>query len=169
MADEEDACARAAAGPDRLDDLVRARDGQRDRRTHVARAEVAADVLPREVERAVLEVGREHLVARLQADGQRGDVHARRRVRDEDEVVGIGADVGAERRARIREQPVDPPREEEHRLALELELPLLVALEHGSRARAERAVVQKRDVGSRRNSPRRSVPSDAPRTVVVHV
>src|SRR5205823_7815993 len=44
------------------------------------------------------------------------------------------------------EQSVDAAREKEHGLTLELELPLLVALEDGAGARSVRAVVQERDV-----------------------
>src|SRR5207237_9218155 len=38
---------------------------------------------------------------------------------------------------------LEPPCEEQDRLALELELPFLIALEHAARAGSERAVVQK--------------------------
>ena len=57
------------------------------------------------------------------------------------------ADEGAELRARVREQLRQPAGDELHRLALELALPRLVALEHRPRAGAERAMVEKDDVG----------------------
>src|SRR5205823_7800302 len=74
VAEEKRARARSHAGPNRLDDLVRGRDREPNRRAHIPRAEVPADVLPGEVERAVLEVGRQHLVAGLQAERPGGDV-----------------------------------------------------------------------------------------------
>jgi hypothetical protein len=65
VAEEQRAGSRADSGPDRLDDLFRTRNGKSNRRAHVSRAEVSADVLPREVECAVFEVGREDLVTGL--------------------------------------------------------------------------------------------------------
>ena len=53
----------------------------------------------------------------------------------------------AELRARLREQLRQPAGDELDRLALELALPRLVALEHRPRAGAEGAMVQKDDVG----------------------
>ena len=50
---------------------------------HVARARPLADVRPGEVARAVLEVRREHLVARLQLERPGRDVHPGGRVRHE--------------------------------------------------------------------------------------
>ena len=44
----------------------------------------------------------------------------------------------------VRKETLDAPAEEEHGLTLELELPLLVALEHGARTRAVGPVIQKR-------------------------
>src|SRR5207249_3546182 len=82
--------------------------------------------------RAVLEIGRQDFVTRLETDRAGRDVDARTRVRDEDEIVGVGADVVPERRPRLCEQPLEAAGEEKHRLPLELELPLLVALEDGS-------------------------------------
>jgi len=115
------------------------------RDAHVARARAFAHPLPGVVARAVLEVGRQDLVARLQTDGARRDVHAGAGVRHEGEVVGRGSDVCPERRPRLREQVGETPHDELDRLAFQLELPAPIRLEHGSRARAERAVVQVRD------------------------
>jgi hypothetical protein len=64
VAEERRAGSRADSGPDRLDDLLRTRNGKSNRRPHVSRAEVSADVLPRKVECVVFEVGREDLVTR---------------------------------------------------------------------------------------------------------
>ncbi len=55
-----------------------------------------AEPLPREDACSVLEVRREHLVARLQVECAGRHVHARGRVLDEREVVALRPDVGAE-------------------------------------------------------------------------
>ncbi len=144
VTEEEHTRVRAHAVPHCVDDLIRAADGEPHRHANITRAEVFADVLPREVERAVLEVRRQHFVAAGEAARPGCDVHARSRVGDEDEVVGIRADVRSERRAGVSKETLDAPAEEEHGLTLELELPLLVALEHGARARAVGPVIQKR-------------------------
>jgi hypothetical protein len=123
MAQVEHASAGGDCGPDRVDHLFLTGDRQTDGRSHVRRSELGADVLLRQVERAVFEIGGQDLVADRQAERPRGDVHACRRVRDGDEVVRIGADVRTEGRARLREQLAEPSREEEDRLSLELELP----------------------------------------------
>jgi magnesium transporter len=71
----------------------------------------------------------------------------RRSVRDENEVVAAGAQVRAERRARLRERLRGAPGQELDRLPLEPALPTLGLLQHRSRARAVRAVVEERNVG----------------------
>ena len=73
-------------------------------RAHVAGARLRAHVLPREVARAVLQVGRQDLVTRLQVERARRHVHARRRVLDEGQVVRLRADVVRQRGSRVREQ-----------------------------------------------------------------
>ena len=57
-----------------------------------------------------------------------------------------GADEARQRRARLRRQLVEAAPEELDRIPLELALQLLVALEHGRRARSVTAVVEERDV-----------------------
>jgi hypothetical protein len=65
------------------------------------------------------------------------------------DVVGKGCPRGVEERGQAAVEEVDG-------LALELALPVLVALEDRSRAGSERAVVEEGDLGSSRNSRRRS-------------
>src|SRR5262249_52088691 len=99
---------------------------------------------PGQIERTVFEVRREHFFTRLEPDRPRRDVHAGCGVRDEDEVVRIGADVRSEPGACLVQELLEPTREEQHRLSLELELPSLVPLEHRTGTRAEGPVIQKR-------------------------
>ena len=82
------------------------------------------------------------LVAGLEPQAARDDVDAGRGVGDEGEVVGIGAEEGAQRRARLVERRLEVAGEEGHRLALHPRPPLVLRREHGARRRAERAVVQ---------------------------
>jgi polyribonucleotide nucleotidyltransferase len=84
---------------------------------------------------------------RLQVERACRDVHAGGRVRDERQVVGSRSDEGAELGAGLLEQPREPAGDQLDRLALELELPRLVALEDRPRAGAERAMVEEDDVG----------------------
>ena len=122
MAEEERARSRPDSGPDRFDDLLRARDREADGCSRVPRAEVSANMLPGEVERTVFEVGRQHLVARLQAERPRRDIDRSSRVLDEDQIVRIRAYVSTERGARFASSSRAGGRETEP-LALQLELP----------------------------------------------
>jgi hypothetical protein len=143
VADEDDACALVRAFEELLDELVVGRQRQRDVRADVARGEV----LEEQVVRPVLEIRREHLVIRPELQRARRRVHRRGRVRNEDEVVRRCSDVGGERGARLRQPFWQLPVEELDRLPLHLALKLLVPLEDGAWAGAERAVVQEDDVG----------------------
>jgi hypothetical protein len=89
-------------------------------------------------------VAREHLVAPSEPDRARGEVDAGSRVRNEREAALVRAYVRRQLRPCLFEQPVEPPREERGRLALQLALPLLVDGEDRRGARAKRAVVQVR-------------------------
>ena len=133
------------AGPDRLDDLLRRFDRQRHILHHVVGAGALATVLPCLVARAILVVRGEHLVAGFQLERARDDVDAQRGVRDEGDIVWVGADEWAQSRAGLGEQ-IRQPLEKLDGLAFELELARLVGLEYGPRARAEGAVVEKDDV-----------------------
>jgi len=102
---------------------------------------------PRENARAVLDVRAQHLVVGTQPERARRDVHARGRVLDEGEVVAVRTDEGAELCPRVRELRPEPTHDEVHRVALQLPLPLLVAVEDGPRGGPEGAVVEERDLG----------------------
>ena len=146
VAHEQCSSALGNAGPDLLDDVVGVAQRQRHGHADVSRARVRADVIPGKVEGAVFEIGTKDFVAGSEIERPGGDVHARGDIGDEDEVLRIGRDVFAQRSTRRREQAVKPAREKFDRPALELELPLLVALEDGARAGAERTVIQEDDV-----------------------
>ena len=111
------------------------------------RALVLADPVPREVARAVFQVGCEDLVARPQLERARGEVDAGRRVLDKGDVLRRAADVTGEGCAGLVERAGQAARQEVDGLELELPLPRLVAIEDGPRARAERSVVEERDLG----------------------
>ena len=87
-------------------------------------------------------VEQDDLVAGLEAQAARDDVDARGRVRDEGEVVRIGAEEPPERRARVVERRLEVTGEEGDGLALHPRTPRVLRLEHGARRRAERPVVQ---------------------------
>ena len=92
-------------------------------------------------------VGRQELVARLEGERAEDGVHARRGIRDEREVVGVGADEGGQLRAGAIEQPLQLPAEEPHRLALHPLAKPLLRLDDGARAGAERPVVEEGHAG----------------------
>jgi len=110
---------------------------QRHRHPHVACACVSAHVIPREIERAVLEIRAQHFVARLQVERPRCDVDTRGHVRNEDKVVRISRNVCGERSARVGKQSVEPAREKLDGTTLQVTLPFLIALEDRARTRAE--------------------------------
>src|SRR5262249_7638807 len=63
------------------------------------------------------------------------------------EIVGIRAYERTELGARLRQEVVDTPAQELHRLRLQLPLPCLAGIEHGLRAGAEAAVIQEGHIG----------------------
>jgi hypothetical protein len=99
-------------------------------------------VLPQAVDGAVLVRRRQHLVARTELERTSDNVHARRRVRDEDEVVRPGAEFRRKRCLGLLDQLRVAPREELDGLEFQHALPPLVLLEHRPRTGAERAVVE---------------------------
>jgi hypothetical protein len=91
---------------------------------------------------------------RISSPGRRSsesgsEVDAGRGVLDEREISIRAADVTGEGRARLVEQAGQAAREEVDGFELELPLPGVVALEDELRARAERSVVEERNVGGR--------------------
>ena len=69
------------------------------------------------------------LPRRLQA--ARDDIDPRGGIDDIDQVVGVAAEIGAKRGARLLHQRLVAPSQEKHGLALELALPVLVTLKDG--------------------------------------
>ena len=164
MADEDDAGTLGSRREQRVDHLVRPRDRQRDVGADVARARAVAEPLPGEVAGAVLE-------RRWPAPRRRAARSSERAARFTPVVAfatkarssAAAPTYSASATARLQELR-QAAREELDRLALELALPGLVALEHRPRAGAERAVVEEVTSGSRRNSSRSSA-ADGTRAV----
>ena len=138
MADDEDARPRRRRGPDRV--------GVHPGGADDTRARPLGDEREQQLDRAVLVLGREDLVAGGERERAEDGVHPGSRVEDEGEVVRGRPDVRPERLAHIGELAAEPPLEQVDRLPLELALPLLIDVEHRSRARAERAVVEVDDL-----------------------
>jgi hypothetical protein len=124
---------------DRVPELRRRADDQ-------PRPGLLAHEPPDDVDGAVLAVGRQHLVARPERQRARDDVEARGRVRDEDQPLGVGADVRGQAQPRGVDQLREAAAEELVGIPLELPLVALVRLEHRARDRAVGAVVEKHDV-----------------------
>ena len=87
-------------------------------------------------------VGRDDLVARLEVERLGDDVEPLGGVDEANDIVGVRAEFGRERNARHAHAIGQVAPEEGNRLALELELPVLVGLEDFARAGAERAVIE---------------------------
>ena len=132
MAEEDDARVR----PDRRDELLRLADDER-----------RADRSPRLHERPVLVRSREDLGAGLERE--RADHRAQRGrcVASERNIVPTGAEKGGELAPNLGQEPGQAPVQEIGRLALQLALPRLVALEDRPRAGAVGPVVQIGDLG----------------------
>ncbi len=126
---------------------ARPRNELRERPPHECRAGAAGDVLPEDLEAAVLRVAEQHLVAGAEAERAGDGVQPRGRVRDERQPLGIGPNVLREPCANGVQERGQPPFEGEelHGLPLELALRLLVGVEDGPRRRPERAVVEEDD------------------------
>src|SRR5581483_10224291 len=114
---------------------------------HEPRTGLLADEAPGALERAVLMVGGQHLVALAERERPDRDVQRVRDVREVRDLVGVGAQVLGEGGARLGDQPRPAPSEERDRLPFDLALPRLVAFEHHLRAGAVRAMVEVDHVG----------------------
>jgi hypothetical protein len=147
VADVDRARALAGGGEERIDDLARVADRQRDRRPDVERPSAAAHPLPRQVAGAVLEVGGKNLVFGAESERASGEIDAGRRVLDEREILRGAADVRGECRPCVVEQGGQAAVDEFDGLGLEFALPDLIALEDRPRAGAERSVVEEGDLG----------------------
>ena len=120
---------------------------QRDLDAPDHRAGTGADMLPGGVASAVLVVGGQHLVAGLQAQRLRHRVDARGGIGQEDQIGSLRTQAACQPLPRLGQQRRRASAEKGHRVALELELPMLVAGENVSRASAEAAVVQEDEPG----------------------
>jgi hypothetical protein len=138
VTDEQDARPLVRPGPE----VVQRLEGPAD----VLEPTPLRQVLPDEVVRPVLVVGRQHLVAGTEPQRARDRVHADRHVLHEEQALGIRAhelgQLGAGFPDRVRDTS-----EELRRLPLELALEALIFLEHRQRAGSERAVIQVRPLG----------------------
>jgi len=139
---------RGHLGPEQLERLPHSGAGT-NLHGHVARISALAEVPPEHVHCAVLPHRREHLIAAAELQRARDCVQPLGRIRGEDEIAGVRADVRGERRLGFVDQPgiAAVAREEVDRLSLELELQALVLIEHGTRAGAEGAVIEVDDAG----------------------
>src|SRR5512136_1917673 len=93
-------------------------------------------------------VGGEHFVAWTKPECPRHDIEPCSGIGDEDEIVRVRSHVLTESAPRLRHQAGESPTQELDRLRFQLSLPPLVLLEHGLRARSERAVIQVANVRS---------------------
>ena len=137
--------ARGHLVPNRFDDLGRIGERIRKRRGPIREATLAGQKAPGPVAGAVLVIGGQHLIAGPKIKAARDDVDPGRGVDDIHQIVGIAAKISGQRLASRMHQFLIAPAEEEHRLALELALPVLVALKHGDGRGAKRAMIEKGD------------------------
>ena len=93
----------------------------------------------------VLVVRRQDLVAGLELERAEDRVDAGRGVGHERDVVGVGVDQAGKRGARAIEMPFELSVQELDRVALHARAPFGLVLQHGPRARSERAMVEVRD------------------------
>ena len=134
-------------GEDRLDHLVRRGQRQRHMRLDVASAALLAEPLPAPLAGPVLQVGADHLIARLERERSGHHVDAGRRVGHKNQIVSRAAEIGGHRGARLVQQVLRAPSQELDRLPLQLALPAAVLGEHRLRRGPERPVVEEDDVG----------------------
>jgi hypothetical protein len=97
VADVDRSCPLARRGEERVDDFGPVAEREVDRRPDIARPATAAGPVPGEVAGAVLEIGREDLVAGMEVERAGGKIDAGRRVLDEGEILRRAADVVGKR------------------------------------------------------------------------
>ena len=119
-----------------------------------AGAGAARHIGPGFLQRRIFVVGRDDLVARLEVERLGDDVESLGGVDEADDVVGLCAEFGGKRDARHAHAIGQVAPEEGDRLALQLELPVLIGLENLARAGAERAVVEEDHVVAKQEVPR---------------
>jgi hypothetical protein len=129
--------------PQLLHDLILMFHRQMDRVVEVARAATLAVEPPGAINRTILMVRAQHLVATVEVERASHDVDAICRVRHKHEVIGAGANVLGQDRACFRQQALDPAVEKLDRLRLKRTLPGLVGFKNRTRAGAVAAVIEK--------------------------
>jgi hypothetical protein len=150
MADEEQPGPLGRGSEERVDDRV-VGDGRERNPGDDDPGAVALGDVPQDVDRrVVLVVVRQELVAGREAQGSDDRVDRPGRVRDEGQIVRIGADERAELRSRPGQEDRQVAGEELDGLGLHPVTPAVLGLEHRPRGRAERAVVQEGDRGIER-------------------
>ena len=127
---------------------------------NISRACLLADKLPGVVARAVLVVGGQDLVTGLQRRRAGDDVDAMRGVGDVDEIVRSGVDIFAKHLARLAQEAIKLAPQEQHRLAFQPALPILVGSEDRLGRRAEGAVVEECNCGVEEEVPLEIVHGD---------
>ncbi len=147
VAEEDDPRARRDGCPQALNKFIGRGKRQGHGHAHNGEASLPAHVAPRPLARAVLMVGRQHLVAWPQPQRAGYDVDAEGRVGHVDQVIGRGAEVVAQRCARRGQIVADVAAEKLYRLLFQPALPRLIGVEDGPRRRAEGAVVEKHHAG----------------------
>ena len=135
--------------PDQIASITSSADriGHAHRLANVLRAVFRAQEAPRPIERAVFVIGGQHFIAGTQIERSGDDVQAHGRVRHVHQIVGIRAEIAAQSRSGCQHQIVEAAAQEFHRLPFQFALPALILVEDRARTRAERAVIEKDDVG----------------------
>ena len=148
MAQKEHPCPGRDPSPYGFDYVVGGSDRQGDGVIDITRPSFSTYETPGTIQRAVLVIGGQHLVAGLK--GQRAGYHVEPSggVGHVDEVVGGGVQVRTECLTSGAHQGVETAAKEFHRLALELQLPGLIGLKYRPGTGAKGAVVQEDDIGS---------------------
>ncbi len=145
--DEREPGARGDRGEDGVGHVVGAVERERDPRDHDPCAGTLGDPVEGVLARVVGVVGGEQLVAGVEAERAQDRVHARRRVGDEDQILGVRVDEVGERAPGGVEPGLELAIEERDRAVLENGAqPRLLGLD-GARAGTKRAMVEKREVG----------------------
>ena len=126
---------------ERLRELVRSGGREGERRDDERRAVACGGRLEGRDRGVVLVVVGQQLVARREPQRPEDRVHRGRRVRDERQPVGIGAQERPEDAADVVERSFELAIQEAHGRALQAVAPAPLHLEHLARRRAERAMI----------------------------
>ena len=142
MAERNHFSAFADPGPDLLGNLKRVKDRQRDGLIDQQRAALLAIEAPSAVNRAILVIRAQNLIARFQTKRTRDDVQPVGDIGNEGKVIAGGVDERAQFFSGCGQQFRRPPAQEADRICLQLSLPVLIVFKHWTRHRAKAAVIQ---------------------------